>query len=137
MIYLFWFGMVLTIWRVTRLLVKDEFPPTAALRAWHIDTFGQRHSQTGELIGGKRWGALGFSIAYVWSCMWCMSFWVGLALWWLAVGAAGIDVPWPWLLVAAGSGASGLIGSIEARIDQRYELAELELTRRREEAQRP
>lgn len=133
MIYLFWLGMVLTIWRVTRLLVKDEFPPTAALRAWHIDTFGQRHSQTGELIGGKRWGALGFSIAYVWSCMWCMSFWVGLVLVVIADQVVNLSVPYPALLVAVASGVSGLIGSIEARIDQRYELAELELTRRREE----
>lgn len=133
---LLWFGMVVAIWRTTRLLVKDEFPPVAALRSWFIETFGRRSQRTGELIGGKRWGALGFSIAYVWSCMWCMSFWVGLALWWLADRAAGLDIAYPWLLVAVASGVSGLVGSIEARIDQRYELAEMELERRREDSER-
>lgn len=134
MIYLFWFGMILATWRTTRLLVKDEFPPTARIRAKFIDTFGLLSLRTGELIGGKRWGALGFTVAYIWSCMWCMSFWVGLALWGVADGLLGLHVPWPWLLIAAGSGASGLIGSIEARIDQSYELAELELARKREMA---
>lgn len=135
MTYLLWFGMVVAIWRVTRLLVKEDFPPVVKIRDWSIDTFGRRNADN-ELVGGKRWGIVGYSIAYVWTCMWCMSVWVGIGMWAVVSFWLGLHVSYPFLLVAAGSGLAGIIGSLDERIDQRYELARLEIKRKTEESER-
>lgn len=127
--WLLWIGMVLAIWSVTRLLIKDEFPPIRVARDWFIATFGVRHERTGELIGGRPgWGVVGYSIAYIWTCPWCMSVWVGAGLWLFADYALGFSVPLPWLLIAVGRGATGLLFMLEARVDQSYEEAERRLS---------
>lgn len=117
--------MIVAIWRVTRLLLKDDLPPVRLTREWFIHTFGV--VADGKVAGGKRWGILGFSIAYIWTCPWCMSFWVGLLIW------AGADwrlsVPYPWLIIAAGSGLSGMMAAVEYRIDQRADIDDRELGR--------
>lgn len=79
--------------------------------------------------------AVGRSVAYLLECPWCMSVWVGAGVVWLTADTVG--VVWPWLVWAASSSVTGLIGAAESAHDQRYELAELELDRRRAEAQRP
>jgi hypothetical protein len=135
MTYLLWFGMVVAIWRITRLLVKEDFPPVERVRDWFIETFGRRNS-SGDLAAGKRWGIVGYSIAYVWTCMWCMSVWVGIGAWAVASLWLGLYVPYPALLIAAGSGLAGIIGALDERIDQRYELARLEIKRKTEESER-
>lgn len=133
--WLLWVGLIVATWRVTRLLVKDEFPPIKVIRNWFIDTFWDaafEDERPQRPAGVTRWSwfwrRFGHSIAYLWTCMWCMSFWVGLALWWSAVWL-GFSVPLPWLLLAAASGVSGLIGNIENRIDQSWEEAEKRLGR--------
>ena len=116
--------LIVATWRGTRLLVKDDLPPVRLLREWFIHTFGAVDG-LGKLVGGRRWGLVGYSIAYVWTCSWCMSVWVGVAL--VALADWRLSVPYPWLIVAAGSGLSGLLGMLEYRVDQRAEQADREL----------
>lgn len=128
--WLLWFGLIVAIWSTTRLLIKDEFPPVRVTRDWFVATFGVRDERTGELVGGRPgWGVVGYSIAYIWTCPWCMSVWVGIALWLFADYALGFSVSLPWLLIAAGRVLTGLAGMLEARIDQNYEEAEVRLGR--------
>ena len=115
MTLLLFVGLVLANWRVSRLLVKDEFPPVLALRIWIFKTFATVNDDR-QVVGGKRWGILGYSIAYIFTCMWCMSFWVGLALWGLADWR--LSVPYPWLIIAAGSGLSGIMALVESNLDR-------------------
>jgi hypothetical protein len=135
--WLLWIGLIVATWRATRLLVKDEWPPAKALREWVVDTFG-RFTPSGDadgswkLVGGKRLGAVGYSLAYIWTCPWCMSPWVAAALWWIAVWL-GFSVPLPWLLIAVASQMTGLMMTLEERIDQRYELTKLDIDRRKED----
>jgi hypothetical protein len=140
-------GLVVAIWRATRLLVVDEFPPIKGMRVWTIRTFGQVDG-AGALTGGRgpRWGDLageltvgvhvvraaagvlrGFNhaVAYVWTCPWCMSVWAGAGLVWAADWR--LSVPFPWLIVAAGSALSGAMSWIEAEHDQRWELRQRQL----------
>jgi hypothetical protein len=111
-------GLVVAIWRVSRLLVKDEFPPALAVRVWVFRNLGQV-DPGGHLIAGRKWGPvpadLSYGIAYVFTCMWCMSFWVGLVIW--ALADWRLSVPYPWLVIAAGSGLSGIMTQIESRLD--------------------
>lgn len=117
-------GMVVAVWRGTRLLVADSFPPVRAVREWFIATFGVVNAD-GELVGGKRLGGLGFALAYVWTCSWCMSVWVGGAVW--AAADWRLSVPFPWLILAAGSALAGVMNMIEGEHDQRFELRRLEI----------
>lgn len=123
--------LIVAIWRTTRLLVRDEFPPIRAIREWFITSFATVDS-AGELGNTSRWGAPGRSLAYLWTCTWCMSVWVGAAL--VALADWRLDVPLPWLVVAAGSAASGLLNLVEVEHDQRVRLREL--STQRMEAQR-
>jgi hypothetical protein len=116
--------MVLAIWRLTRLLVVDEFPPVRAVRDWFIKTFATI-SPDGDMVGGKHLGGLGFALAYVWTCSWCMSVWVGGAVW--AAADWRLSVPYPWLILAAGSALAGVMNMVEGEHDQRFELRRLEI----------
>ncbi len=120
-------GLTLAIWRITRLLLLDTFPPVKAIREWFLSVFA-RSDEQGNIIGGKRWGMLGYSLAYVWTCAWCMSVWVGLGVW--ALADWRLSVPYPWLIVAAGSLISGLASQVEAAHEQRYALRQQELDER-------
>lgn len=119
-------GMILAIWRLTRLLVVDELPPVRAVREWFIKTFATI-SPDGDMVGGKRFGWLGHAIAYIWTCQWCMSVYVGGAVWWAADWR--LSVPFPWLIIALGSGLSGLLAMVEAEHDQRWKLRDAEIER--------
>lgn len=133
--WLLWIGLVGATWRVTRLLIKDEFPPIRLVRDWIIETFWQdgfdvspKPPRGGVSRWSWFWAHVGHSFAYVWTCPWCMSVWVAAGLWWLAV-ANGFSVPLPWLMIAAASGFSGLMGAWDARTDQAYEEAEQRIER--------
>jgi hypothetical protein len=123
-------GLIVAIWRLTRLLIIDEFPPVKAIREWFVSTFGVG-DEHGNLVGGIgppwiRW--LTYSLAYVWTCPWCMSVWAGGALVALADGwPARLDVPFPWLIVAAGSLACGLGSQVESEHEQRYKIRQHEI----------
>lgn len=76
--------------RLTRLLVADEFPPIAAVREWVIE-----RSDGGPL-------------SYLVTCPYCMGVWVGLGI---AAARKFAPGPWGWLaralaLAAAASTAS-------------------------------
>lgn len=119
-------GLLVAVWRVTRLLVRDEFPPVRKIREWMIATFAVVNGE-GEIVAGRRWGGLGYAVGYVWTCPWCMSVWVGLGVW--AAADWRLSVPYPWLLVAAGSGLSGVLEWVESGVEQRWKLREAELVK--------
>lgn len=128
--YLLFVGLVLAIWRVTRLLILDTLPPVKATRELFVGTFGVV-DELGNLLGGRgpRWlHWLTHSLAYVWTCPWCMSVWVGALLVALAdVQPGRLDVPYPWLIVAIGSLAAGLGGQVESEHEQRYALRQRDI----------
>lgn len=121
-------GMVVAVWRLTRLLVVDEWPPARAVREWFISTFGVVDGD-GALVGGRRWGWVGHAVAYVWTCPWCMSPYVGGLVWWAADWR--LSVPFPWLILAAGSGLAGVMSWVESEHEQRWKLRDRELEARR------
>lgn len=86
--------VLLTTYRVTRLLVRDEFPPIAVQRA----------------RVAERWGDVSWQ-AYLSQCSWCAGVYVsGLvtAAVWLVVG-----LPVPFLVWGAGAAVTGLLASWE------------------------
>jgi hypothetical protein len=94
-----WLLLVLTClatYRVTRLLVTDALPLIAIPR-YRIFSYLAVTNGNGEILGPRRWGTLGWSLAYLITCPWCMSGWVAAAL----VGTECLvlpHVPYPWLL---------------------------------------
>jgi hypothetical protein len=109
--------VLVTIWRVTRLFVIDEFPPIRAARMWWIQTFAEIQPD-GSLGADRRWGWFGHALAYLWTCMWCMSVWVGLGV--VGVATVWVSIPGPWLVIAAGSALSGVMTWVEHEHDQRW-----------------
>lgn len=86
----------LTIYRVTRLVVDDAWPPSVALRGRVFDRFGQDST-----------------IGYLFSCSWCMSLWLGAVI---VVGADltvrhGITAPV--LVWASASAVAGYLSTLE------------------------
>jgi hypothetical protein len=115
----------LTVHRVSRLLVADTLPIIDRPREWVKHHFGRFDSQ-GDLIGARRWGVVGWSIAYLLGCSWCMSVYVGASL---IFGPLGdVSIPLPWLWVAAASTVAGLLGGIvESEHELRYERMQAEI----------
>jgi hypothetical protein len=126
-------GLIVAIERVTRLLVVDTLPAVRIVREWFVRTFGVVN-EDGDIVDGKgyswaRW--LTFSIAYVWTCPWCMSPWVGLAAWQIVERVAHLDVPYPWLVIAAGSTLSGWLANLQGEHDQRWAARDIEINGRK------
>lgn len=111
------FGLMAAIATLTRLLVADSFPPVAKVREWFIKTFAII-DEKGRIVGGKRWAVLGFSLAYVWTCRWCMSIYVGLVVWAIADWASPLSVPYPWLILVGGRILAGWSGEAQAVVDR-------------------
>ena len=121
-------ALVLTIWRVTRLLLIDEFPPVRWLRETFL-LMGE-FDHKGALTGGKGPAALTgltHSVAYVWTCPWCMSVWAGAGV--VALADWKFSVPLPWLIVAIASLVTGLASQREAEHEQRWRLAQRKIDR--------
>jgi hypothetical protein len=119
-------GLVAATWRLTRLLVRDEFPPARALREWVLATFAVIDLR-GNITGGRRLGGVGRSVAYLWTCQWCMSIWVAATL--VAIAEWRTDVPLPWLVGALAAAVSGVMSMVEDEHDQRHELHEVNMAR--------
>lgn len=118
-------ALIVAIWRVVRLLLIDEFPPVRWLRELFLRL--GTSDEAGNLTGGigPRWISwLTHSVAYIWTCPWCMSVWAGAVVVWVADVPAGLSVPWPWLLVGIGSLVTGLASQREAEHEQRWKLAQ-------------
>lgn len=126
-------GLIVAIERVTRLLVVDKLPAVAIVREWFISTFGVVN-EDGEIADGKgypwiRW--LTFSIAYIWTCPWCMSPWVGLVIWQVTERVAHLDVPYPWFVLAAASTLAGWMANLQGEHDQRWQALDIEINGRK------
>jgi hypothetical protein len=121
-------ALVVIIARLTRLAVVDEFPPAAAVRHWFVRTFA-----TVDRVGRierdrERWGRLAgvaYSVAYIWTCPWCMSIWVGGLVWGVSVWWP--VVIWPAAVIAAGSMLAGWDANAQGEHDKRYEIMERKL----------
>lgn len=97
--------------RLTRLVTRDEVPLVKRPRDWILDTFGT-YDESGHLVGGRRWGTFGWALAYVFTCDWCASIWVGYAL--LGVCAlTGVHTSLPLLLPLVASSVTGLVAERE------------------------
>lgn len=98
-----WLGIVLSSWRLTRIIVRDSFPPIAVQRA----------------RVAERWGEASWQ-AYLSTCTWCAGVWVSgvvvLATWFVLDG-----LPVPWLMWGAASAVTGLLGSIDYYLDKASE----------------
>lgn len=87
--------LALAVYRLTRLITADMFPPIAALRAWPARRFGEESS----------W-------AYLAECPWCVSMYVATAL---VVGVdllATVSVPLPVLAPLACSAVTGFLARL-------------------------
>lgn len=132
---LFALALVVIIARLTRLAIVDEWPPAKGLRHWFVRTFATVDRRGNVVPDPARWGrlaGLAHAVAYVWTCPWCMSIWVGFAVWgiadWSFWGAkADMSVSWPWAILAAGSMLAGWDANMQGEHDKRYEVMERKL----------
>lgn len=114
--------------RLTRLLVVDEFPPVRALREWFVRTFAAVDRFGNVIRDRERWGrlaGLAYSVAYVWTCPWCMSVWVAAAVW--GVADWRMSVPWPVVLIALTSMLAGWDANLQGEHDKRWEIMDRKL----------
>lgn len=83
--------MTLASYRGARLLVHDEFPPVRWLR----DKFTEPY--TWEQGDPRRRTLVPYWLAYLWTCMWCMTVWVAggiTVLTWLMIGLPAPVLVW-------------------------------------------
>lgn len=114
--------------RLTRLAVADEVPVVKIPRDAAIKFFDPTPQQRSVDPTAKgHWGNTGRALAYLLECPWCMSAYTGALV--VFVTDLFVSVPAPFLVWIAASTVTGLIGNIEARHDQAYELAEIEKRR--------
>jgi hypothetical protein len=78
----------LTVYRVSRLIALDAFPPVAIPRDWVLRKLGDDH-----------W------FSYLITCMWCVSVYVSAGV--VLVADRFVSVPLPWLLWPTASAVTG------------------------------
>jgi hypothetical protein len=112
---------VITIHRVTRLVVADEIPIVKVPRDRAVDWLD-------PLTPGRRapWGGFGKSVAYLLTCPWCMSVWTGAVI--VFVVCHVTNLPVPVLVWAAASSVTGWAASAESEHEQRWQLADQQIT---------
>ncbi len=114
--WLFLILLVLTIYRVTRLVTVDAFPPIAAPRTWMINWWEPDEEWLSTHPDARpHWGALGRSLRYLFACPWCMSVWVGAAMI-FSMNEWYRTVPEPWLVLATASAVTGLMSTLEDKL---------------------
>ena len=89
--------LALTTYRITRLVIADDFPPVLKLRIWLLGTDrdalkGTRLEWVGELL----------------SCHWCVSVWISAGLVLITQMLTG-DVQYPWLVWPSCAAAGALL----------------------------
>lgn len=111
----------LAVYRLSRLLTEDKIPIIAVPRTALYDWLDPHPA---DLAQGRRKPTGGFAkgVAYLLTCPWCMSVWVGGGL--ALVAAQWWPDPWLWLLWPASSAVTGLLATFEGITEKRYELAE-------------
>lgn len=115
--------LIVAVHRLTRLAVADEIPlvkvPRDTIVDW-LDPVGAAGQPPKPPLGG-----FGRSIAYLLTCPWCMSMWVGGALVWATTW--WVSVPVPLLVWLAASSVTGWAASAESEHEQRHELAQRQI----------
>lgn len=116
-----WLSVVLIFlatYRGTRLVTRDklpliDLPREAFVQRWGVYTDAEDKKTS---INGKRTNLFMRSLAYLWECDWCMSVWIGAAI---VYGCTWfMSVPSPWLVWAAASAVTGLLTTVEMRLDK-------------------
>lgn len=111
----------LTVYRVTRLLTEDKIPIIATPRAVLYNWLDPDPS---EVLAGRRkpTGGTARAAAYLLTCPWCMSVWVG------GIAALAVDhwlhIPYVWWMWPASSAVTGLLAAAEGLAERHYELTE-------------
>ena len=105
--------------RVTRLLVADNLPLVKIPRTWITRTLDPRDDK-GVRVEPSPLGGFGRAIAYLVTCEWCTSAYVGVGVVWAAT--QWVNVPAPWLVAAAASSFTGLLAAAEGWGEQRFRL---------------
>lgn len=108
----------LATYRGTRLVTRDKLPLIDLPREAFVQRWGVYVDAEDKTIaiGGKRTNLLMRSLAYLWECDWCMSMWVGGAVVYACTWIT--PTPYPWLLWAAASAMTGLLTTVEMRLDK-------------------
>lgn len=114
--------MGMAVYRISRLVVVDKFPPVAKLRDW----FKYHWPDTGDIVSRKpkrgflqpnapagtdprdieRWRVIqGTSLGYLISCMYCTPFWVAVLIWgaWQVWPEQTLIFCTPWALATVGT----------------------------------
>lgn len=104
--------IILTVYRITRVVTRDRFPLVHYPRTYAVAYFDPdpEHRQHYPWAR-KRGGWVGESIAYLVTCDWCVSTYVGAGVVWLTT--LWWSVPVPYLVWAASSAITGLIAQRE------------------------
>lgn len=110
--------ITLVTYRVTRLVIKDTFPPIGVPRDhlinwWEPDddwsARALRRNTPTEDFPVPHWGAVGRSLRYLFTCPWCMSPWVGAVV--TYVFTLYVSVPLPVVAVIVAAAGTGLIAT--------------------------
>ena len=121
-VWLLYLLICLATYSATRFLVADQFPPVRVTREW-LKTTLHPVDDNGQPIRYKQWpmravSAVFRSIAYLITCEWCMSFWVGAVIIWATCQYT--SVPLPWLLLAVARAVTGWLANLEGWCEQRW-----------------
>jgi hypothetical protein len=108
--------LVLTIYRVTRFVIADTWPPIDVPRTWLVNQWVPDEDWiTSHPEAVPHWGALGRSLHYLFACPWCMSVWVGGGLIW-SLDEWWQPIPAPLLVWATASAVTGLLAGLEDKL---------------------
>ncbi len=114
-VWLTYLLIVLVTFSVTRLVIKDTFPPLGVPRDHLInwwdpdDEWKIERMSRGLPEPQAHWGAVGRSLRYLMQCPWCMSVWVVAGVIW--VFTLYVSVPLPWAVGIATRAVVGLIAN--------------------------
>lgn len=105
----------LAIYRVTRFVIEDTWPPLGVPRRWMLNFWAPDDEWVIKRPWSvPHWGALGRALHYLFTCPWCMSVWLGPVV--IAVTMRWYDVPAPVLVWIAGSAVTGLLSNLEEKL---------------------
>jgi hypothetical protein len=133
--------LVLATYRGTRLITRDKLPVIDLPREAFVLRWGtyqdavrvlpEGHQERNILlrswlyVWGRQWPSVDGrhrtnlvmkSLAYLWECDWCMSVWVGGLI--VYTSTQFVNVPYPVLLWLATSAMTGLLTTVEEKLDK-------------------
>lgn len=114
-----WLLVILTclaVHRATRLLTRDHLPLIAVPRqkiTMYLDPPMIIDGVPVDPEPKRPLGVIGWSLAFLLECDWCMSVWISAGIVSLEVFTFHLNVPYPLLLGAAASTITGLIAQHE------------------------